>query len=599
MSDQKNLILAITLSLAILFGFQFFYEAPRQKALQEEQARQRAQQEQLLANAPAAQPSAGVPAAGADALPGSPDTPATVSAAPATAFPSGPRDRTTVLAETARVRIDTPALHGSLNLRGGRFDDLTLAGYRVDLAPTSPEVTLLSPTGATGQPYFAEFGWVAAGGVSAANLPSTSTVWTATGGPLTPTRPVTLRWDNGQGLVFERQVAVDADYMFTVTDRVLNNGSAPVALAPYGRVQRIGTPQTQGFYILHEGPIGVFDSVLNEYSYADLLEDRRIIEAKSTGGWVGFTDKYWLVSLVPDQSRLVDVRVFHQSQGATDAYQTDFRNQPLTIEPGASAEAVHRLFAGAKIVDLLDRYKDGGIARFTYAIDWGWFYFLTQPFFHALDFLGSNTGNFGIGIIIFTVFLRLAFFPLANKQYESFAKMKLLQPKLEELRARCGDDKQRMSMEMMNLYKQEKVNPLAGCLPILIQIPVFFALYKVLFVTIEMRHAPFYGWIQDLSAPDPTNLFTLFGLIPWVPPAFLHLGALPLLFGITMWLQMKLSPSNPDPIQQRIFMIMPFIFTYFTATFPAGLVIYWTWSNILAIGQQWLIMRRMGVKMGT
>ncbi|MFM2043523.1 MAG: rane protein insertase YidC [Pseudomonadota bacterium] len=587
MTDQKNLFLAFAIAIAILFGFHFFYEVPRQQAYQAELARQQALAEQNPEVPPPTAAVPGSPAAGPTAIPG--------SAVPGSAAPAaGPRDRAAVIGEGQRIPINTPSLHGSINLVGGRIDDLTLAQYRVSPEPGSEEVVLLSPTG-TAHPYFADFGWVSAD--PAVRLPDGDAVWTASAAELVPGTPLVLSWDNGQGLVFERIFTVDQNYMFAVTQRVRNGGSDAVALSPFGRIQRRGTPATAGFYILHEGALGVFDGVLKEFDYPDIKDEAT--ELTTTGGWFGITDKYWLVSLIPDQAVPVTARVFHQTSGGTDVYQIDYRSDATAIAPGAVVETTHRVFAGAKKVELLNAYGDAlGITRFNYAVDWGWFFFFTIPFFHALHFLGGAFGNFGVGILIFTIFLRLLFFPLANKQYESFAKMKKLQPKMEELRKRYDSDRQQLSMKMMELYKTEKVNPLAGCMPILLQIPVFFALYKVLYVTIEMRHAPFFGWVIDLSAPDPTTIFNLFGLIPWDPPSFLMIGVWPLLMGFTMWLQMKLSPSNPDPIQQKVFMVLPFVFTYMMAAFPVGLVIYWTWSNVLSIAQQWYIMRRMGVKMG-
>ncbi|WP_114394951.1 membrane protein insertase YidC [Oleisolibacter albus] len=579
MTDQKNLILAIVISVAILFGFHFFVELPRQKAQQENLARQQALSGETI-----------TPAEPGTAPPPAPTTPGVDAAAIAQA---PLRSRDAVLGESGRVTINTPRLHGSINLKGGRLDDLTLANYNVTPDPKSPEVVLLSPVGAV-DPYFAEFGWVAGNGGAVA-LPGANTVWSASADRLEPGTPVTLSWDNGQGLVFERTIAVDENYMFTVTQRVRNTGGQAVVLHPYGFVQRRGTPHASGMYILHEGPVGIIGGVLQEFKYKD-LQGETAKEMTTTGGWIGITDKYWLVSLIPDQKTSVDVRVLHQ-KGATDIYQIDYRAPAVTVEPGQSTETAQRLFAGAKVVDILNHYEDNlGVERFNMAVDWGWFRFLTKPFFYALDFLGGAVGNFGIAILIFTVFLRGAFFPIANKQYEAFAKMKRLQPKMEELRKRLGDNREQLSMEMMKLYKEEKANPLAGCLPILLQIPVFFALYKVLYVTIEMRHAPFYGWIHDLSAPDPTTLFNLFGMIPWDPPTFLHIGIWPLLMGATMFLQQKMSPANPDPVQQRVFLALPFIFTYMMASFPAGLVIYWTWSNLLAILQQWFITRRLNAK---
>lgn len=575
MTDQKNLILTIAISVAILFGFHFFYERPRQQAAQAELQRQQALQVEQ-GQAPGTLPQAGtIPSASGGV--GGP-----------------PRERADVLAENARVRINTPSLHGSINLRGGRIDDLTLAKYNTTPEKGSPEVVLLSPMGSA-DPYYAQFGWLATG--TPVKLPTDESLWTASADTLSPGNPVTLTFDNGEGLVFERTITVDENYMFTLTERVRNGTGETVNLQPYGFVQRRGAPHTSGMYILHEGPLGVLDGTLKEFKYKDLKEDGKTETVASTGGWVGITDKYWLVSLIPDQSTPIEARVLHRNAGG-DLYQVDFRGtQAVTIAPGATAENSARLFAGAKVVSLLDEYSDKlNIADLNYAIDWGWFYFLTIPFFHALDFLGRMLGNFGLAILAFTVVLRLAFFPIANKQFEAFAKMKKLQPKMEELKKKHGDNREALSMAMMKLYREEKANPLAGCLPILLQIPVFFALYKVLYVTIEMRHAPFYGWINDLSAPDPTTLFNLFGLIPWDPPSFLHIGVLPLLMGITMWLQQKMNPSNPDPVQQKVFMLLPLIFTYMMASFPAGLVIYWTWSNLLSILQQWVIMRRMGVK---
>ena len=576
MTDQRNLILAIALSIAILLGFQYFYEGPR---VQQQAAQQAAQTEQ--STTPGAAP---VPGAVPGSVPGAPAT-ATV------------RDRADLLAEQmaagTRVKINTPSLHGSINLVGGRIDDLTLADYHVNPDPKSPEIVLLAPAG-TPDAYYAEFGWVPED--KSQPVPGPDTRWTANGTVLTPEQPLTLTWDNGKGLVFERTISVDKNYMFTVTQKVHNTGSTPVSLLPYSLVSRAGTPHTEGFYILHEGPLGVFDGKLKEYSYDDLRK-AGTISAQSTGGWIGITDKYWLVSLVPDQKDPMTARFVYSAPGGTARYQVDTLGKPVEVAPGATVELTDRLFAGAKQVRLLDEYSEKlGIANFDLAIDFGWFYFLTKPFFYALDMLGRLFGNFGVAILVFTVIVKLAFFPLANKSYHAMAKMKKLQPKMMELRDRFGEDKVRLNQEMMALYKREKVSPVSGCLPILIQIPVFFALYKVLFVTIEMRHAPFFGWIHDLSAPDPTTIFNLFGLIPWQPPHILMLGLWPIIMGITMYLQQKLNPAPPDPIQQKIFQFLPVVFTFMLASFPAGLVIYWAWNNTLSIAQQWIIMRQDGVK---
>ena len=391
---------------------------------------------------------------------------------------------------------------------------------------------------------------------------------------------------------FVRIVGIDENYMFTITDRVENTTGAAVTLYPYGLVSRTGTPATQGFFILHEGPLGVMEAHLVEFSYEDLKEDGPQT-MRSTGGWLGITDKYWLVAVIPDQTQPVEAGFRYANVGG-DKYQTDFRREAITVAAAGDAEVRHMFFAGAKEVATLEGYQDNqGVVRFDLAIDWGWFFFLTKPIFKAIDWLYRLTGNFGIAIIVFTIFMRALFFPLANKSFKSMAGMRKIQPEIMKVRELYANDRERQTKEMMELYRKESVNPLSGCMPILVQIPVFFALYKVLFVTIEMRHAPFYGWIKDLSAPDPTNLFTLFGLIPWDPPGFLLVGIWPLLMGISMFVQQKLNPAPPDPIQQKIFMLLPIVFTFILAPFPAGLVIYWTVNNVLSMAQQWVIIRRV------
>ncbi|MEQ9811541.1 MAG: membrane protein insertase YidC, partial [Azospirillaceae bacterium] len=428
------------------------------------------------------------------------------------------------------------------------------------------------------------------------------TVWEADRETLTPGNPVTLSWTNPAGIVFEQELAIDENYLFTVTQRVTNGSEEPLAIRPYGRVWRYGTPVVEGWFILHEGPIGVFDSTLDELDYEDIAEEGTITET-STGGWLGFTDKYWLVSLVPDQASAVEAQFIHTRPGSQDRYASTIAYDTVAVAAGESHEMTSRLFAGAKEVDVIDAYQEVyGIDNFIYSIDWGWFYFITQPFFYAIDWIASHVGNFGVAILIFTVLVKLVFFPLANKSYKSMSRMKALQPQMMQIRERFKDDRQKMNQALMEMYRREKVNPASGCLPILVQIPVFFALYKVLFVTIEMRHAPFFGWIQDLAAMDPTSLWNLFGLIPWEPetvlPPFLLLPAWPIFMGVTMWAQMKLNPAPTDPIQKRIIGAFPFVFTFLLSTFPAGLVIYWTWNNMLSMLQQYVIMKRMGVKIG-
>ena len=576
MSDHRNLIVAILLSIAIIFGFQYFIEAPRVR-----EAQQRAEAERAAAaqNAPSSQQPRAAPG----------QAPAVGAAGGASA--AAPMSRAEALAQSPRVPIDNGNVHGSVALKGARFDDVTLANYRETVDPGSPEIVLLSPPGGP-SPYFAEQGWVAGEGGPA--VPGPDTLWTAEGDRIGKDSAVTLRWDNGQGLGFAKKVAVDGDFMFTVTRSVTNGSDRPVTLYPYGLISRWGAPKTLGYYILHEGPIGVFDGSLQEYKYTAVAKEGRV-EFDSTGGWMGITDKYWLASLVPPQDTALKGGFRHVVEG--DRYQVDYRGAPVTVAPGQTVELTDRLFAGAKVVTLLDRYANElGIPLFDRAVDFGWFYFLTKPIFYVLHWINGVVGNYGVAILILTLLVKALFFPLADKSYRSMAQMKKLQPKMAEMREKFGDDKVRLNQEMMALYKKEKVNPLSGCLPIVIQIPVFFSLYKVLFVTIEMRHTPFFGWIRDLSAPDPTTVFNLFGLLPFTPPQMLMLGVWPLVMGFTMWLQQKLNPQPADPTQAKVMQFLPVMFTFLFATFPAGLVIYWSWNNTLSIAQQWAIMKRMGVK---
>ena len=480
-----------------------------------------------------------------------------------------------------------------LRLLEGRIDDLILKNYGQGVEEDSERIHLLHPVGAP-KSYYAEFGWV--GSSNDQKLPGANTPWKATQTELRPGKPVTLTWDNQSGLLFERTYEIDDGYMITATQRVTNTKKKSVGLFPYGLIARSGTPDTLGFYILHEGPLGVFNDTLREYDYDDLQETRKV-EVQSTGGWIGITDKYWLAALVPDQNIGSTYRFVHSLKNKDDRYQVDYLGEETRIAAGQQIVTVNRLFAGAKEVKLLDTYSEEyGIKNFDLAVDFGWFYFLTKPFFYAISWLNTYLGNFGLAIIAFTVFVKIVFFPLANKSYKSMAKMRELTPKMMAMREQFGDDKMRLNQEMMALYKQEKVNPASGCLPILVQIPVFFALYKVLFVNIEMRHAPFYGWIKDLSVADPTSIFNIFGLIPYTPPDFMMIGAWPVLMGLTMWLQQRLNPQPTDPVQAKVFMFLPLFFTFLLGTFPAGLVIYWTWNNLLSIAQQKLIMFRMGVK---
>ncbi len=587
-TENKNFIVAIALSIAIILGWQMFYAQPqieRQRALQEQQAQQAAESDTVPA------PSAATPAP-ADAT--VPQVDSAVSAPDAT-VPGGAQPRDVALGASERVEIKTPSVYGTINLEGARLDDLHLTHYRQTVNPDSDTITLLSPSGTSGA-FFADQGWAPAAG-STLKLPGAKTVWSAPKDTvLTPETPVTLTWSNGQGLTFQRTFSVDKDYMFSVRQEVRNETSQPVALYPYSRVQRQETPETQGIYVLHEGLIGVLNDELQEVDYSDVKGETVPVKVESTGGWLGITDKYWAVALIPDQKAKISGSFFHQDASGRDIYQSQYlSSDALVVAPGAVAGFDSRVFAGAKVFEKISQYEsEGGIDRFDLMIDWGWFYFITKPLFWLLSAIQKLVGNFGLAILIITVLVKMAFFPLANKSYVSMAKMKVLQPEMKKIQERFADDKTKQQQAMMEMYKKEKVNPMSGCLPILVQIPVFFALYKVLFVTIEMRHAPFYGWIKDLSVQDPTSLFNLFGLIPWDPPSFLLIGVLPLLMGSTMWVQMRLNPAPPDPVQAQIFMWMPLFFTFLLATFPAGLVLYWAWNNFLSILQQYTIMKRQG-----
>ncbi|NUB44488.1 membrane protein insertase YidC [Fertoebacter nigrum] len=511
-------------------------------------------------------------------------------------------------AEAPRLDIDTPRLQGSISLLGGRIDDLSLKTYRETLDPSSPIVRLLSPVG---QPnaYYALYGWAPGGSLAFEDVPGANTPWTiADGATLAPDQPVTLRWDNGKGLIFTRQIAVDDRYMFTVTESVQNTTDAEVRLAPYGIVARHGEPQgLQNFFVLHEGVVGRADGELTEIGYDDTTELPRIdreaalaevVEA-TTDGWIGFTDKYWMTTLIPQQGQPF-TSVTKYVPGAA-IYQTETRQPVMAVAPGATASSESRLFAGAKEWEAIRSYQnEGGIAGFIDSIDWGWFFFLTKPIFALLHWLNLQIGNMGLAIIALTLVLKAIVFPLSYKSYVSMARMKELQPEMEALKERAGDDKQMMQREMMKLYKEKKVNPAAGCLPILIQIPIFFSLYKVIFVTLELRHAPFFGWLNDLSAPDASSLYNLFGLLPWGTPepgsilALIFIGVLPILLGISMWLQQKLNPAPTDPAQAMIFAWMPWVFMFMLGSFASGLVVYWIANNIITFTQQYAIMRSHG-----
>jgi YidC/Oxa1 family membrane protein insertase len=610
MENKKNLILFIVIS-AIIFGiWQFFYVVPmqqKQAALQQQQQAQQPAQPSTSA-ASTAQSNSNATAPGSTAE-----------------QPVELKTRPEALAASPRVPIDTPRLKGSIDLKGGRLDDVVLKDYQETTDPQSPQVALLSPSGAPNA-YFSEVGLIAGSGDP--KVPGTDTLWQSDGDTLSPDHPVTLTWDNGAGLIFKRTFSVDANYLFTVTQSVENKSAQAVEVIPYSRVVRIGLPKDFTAGVVHEGAIGVVDGTLhgtgmisNPWSYAKIKSGAAITKdtpqladdfrKSTTGGWLGITDKYWLVTQIAPSDAGESARVFYDPK--YDSYQTDFTaTTPLKVEAGASASTGYRVFVGAKETKLLSTYRDEqNIPLFERSIDFGVYWFLTEPLqwfltklFHGIAWLGLPCA-FGIAILCLTIMVKSAMFPLANKSYTSMSKMKTLQPKMAELKEKYGDDKARINTEMMALYKREKVNPAAGCLPMFVQVPVFYSLYKLFNITIEMRHQPFFGWIKDLSSPDPTNLLNLFGLIPWHPADYMHVGGIgiavtylsigiwPLIMGFTMWAQMRLNPTPPDPVQARMFQIMPVVFTFMLAHFAAGLVIYWAWNNTLSILQQRYIMRKL------
>ena len=586
MTDNRNVILAIVLSMLVLFGWQYFVAGPQLEQAQRQAEIAAAQQ------------------AGADTTLATPATPGQAAVPAAPGAVQGFETREAALAASQRVTIDTEDLEGSINLTGARIDDLRLKQYRETVDPDSPIITLLTPQGLPNA-YFAEEGWVAASGSGIA-VPDAQTVWTVEGGnaTLTAATPVTLAWDNGAGLVFRRTISVDEHYLFTVEQTIENTGAGDIALYPYARVIRHNTPQVQNFFIQHEGPHGVLGSNnLVSKKYTDLQNDRQAT-FENTTGWLGFSDKYWATAVLPPAGTALNARMSWNNAAGFDDYQTSYvETTPVVIPAGGTASRESYLFAGAKEEAVISAYEDQyGFDRLNLLIDWGWFWYLTQPMYYLLTFLYSIVGNFGLAVLAVTVIVKAIFFPLANRSYASMAAMRRVQPEMKAIQERFKDDRAAQQQAMMELYRKEKINPLSGCWPLLIQIPVFFSLYTVIFISLDMRHAPFFGWIRDLAAPDPTNIFTLFGLIPWDPTvvpvlgSFLHLGIWPVIMGITMWVQMRLNPPPPDPTQAMIFNWMPVIFTFMLGTFPAGLVIYWAWNNTLSIAQQWFIMKRHGAE---
>ncbi|HEX7873903.1 MAG TPA: membrane protein insertase YidC [Sphingobium sp.] len=568
--DKRNILIAAVFTIAILFGWPY------------------------VANHffPPAQPPV-------TKIEGGKTTPvASPSADPALDSPAATRDRAIVLRETPRIPIETPKLRGTLNLKGARFDDMVLPTYKETIAKDSQPIRIFSPSGSK-DAYFAGIGWSGEG----LRGPDANTVWTAEGTKLTPTTPVTLRWDNGQGQRFIIKLTVDQDYMITAQQTVQNTGRNAVGVRPYALIAR-GKSTDVTTWTNHVGPIGVYDGAANydvDFAnldgtapgfFASVFGTKAVAGVNSfasTGGWAGFTDHYWLSALVPDQNAPFDGQF---RKGAGNLYQLDFAYRPSTLAPGRAVTATTRIFVGAKESNTLGRYQDAGIAKFDRAIDWGWFYWFEKPIFYLLDWLFRAIGNFGVAIICLTFIVRGLMFPVAQRQFASMAQMRAVQPKMKALQEKYKNDKPKLQQEMMELYKREKVNPLAGCLPIFLQIPVFFALYKVLMLTIEMRHQPFVLWIKDLSSPDPLHILNLFGLLPFTPPAFLGIGLLAVLLGITMFLQFRLNPAPMDDTQKQVFAIMPWMMMFVMAPFAAGLLIYWITSNLLTVAQQQFLYSR-------
>ncbi len=580
--DNKNLLLALVLSIGILAAWQIFLVpdyAPPPPAP--------AQTAGSNGEAVPSTDGGGQPVAGGETASG-------------TAQPEIAKPRSEVLTETPRVELAAPRLSGSINLRGGQLDDLVLDDYRETLDPKSPLIVLLSPRGSE-HPYYVGVRWL---GLEGTPVPDAETLWESSGGPLSPDRPVTLT-TTIEGLSFEVTYAIDEDYLVTITQRVRNGGDTAATLAPYALINRTGIPELDPSYIVHQGFFGVLQDTYQELNYDDLMEEPNgIIASETTGGWLGITDKYWAVILMPDQTVPVKTRDVYQKTAAGDVFQSDVTYPTTTLEAGQSLETFVRIYAGAREAKVIDRYEDAGYAhRFYLAVDYGWIFFLSRPIYLALEWFFGIVGNFGVAILLLVVCVRILLFPLANKAYKSMARMRKLQPKMQEMRERYKDDRARFQREIMALYKKEGANPLAGCLPILMQIPIFIALYNVLYGTIEMRHAPFFGWIQDLSAPDPTSWINLFGLLPYDVPnlgilGFFSLGIWPIIMGFTMWAQYRLNPQPTDPMQAKIFAWMPIVFTFVLGSFASGLVIYWAWNNALSMAQQIYIMKRQGMPIG-
>ena len=560
MDNQKNLLIAVVLSVVILVGFDFFF---KQKKPFEENSVEQAQMNQRE------------------------DSGEDVNLPSINSQIENKANENDKLVEE-RITFNSKRLSGTINLIGATMDDLSLKDY-FETINKENKIKILNPVSST-SPYFLRIGWASPD--KSVKLPNKDSRWKSLKKSYSENEKIELEWNNGEGLTFFRTIEFDENFLISVVDKVQNKSPKTIKLTNFSYLRRLNYRPANKFFILHEGPLGVFNDTLKEVSYDEIEENNEIIET-TKNGWIGYTDHYWQVTIFPETNETFKAR-FKNLKNRNNSVQIDFINENIkTLKSGESLKTKSYIFAGAKEVPLIDQYiKKIGINKLDLSVDFGWFYFLTKPLFYALHFLSSLVGNFGVGIIILTICIRIVLFPLANKSFKSMNSMRMITPEIQRIRERYKDDRQRMNQEMFAMYKEKKINPAAGCLPILIQIPIFFALYKVLFVSIEMRHAPFFGWIQDLSAPDPTSLFNLFGLIPWDTPAFLTIGIWPILMGISMFLQQKINPPPPDPLQAKIFMMLPFIFTFLLATFPSGMVVYWTVNNILSIAQQYILLRK-------
>ena len=555
MDNQKNLLLAVVFSLVILIGFDFFF-APKKSEINKVQVNENISEETLDKNTPSIDSSL-------------------------------IKKSNEIKSSEKRIKFKANRIEGSINLFGATIDDIILSDY-FQTIEKKKKIQVLQQENSN-SPYFLRMGWASTD--KSIELPDKNSLWKANKENFNNEK-IKLEWSNNKGLKIIREISFDENFMITITDEVINGTSGKIDLTNFSYLRRKNYEPENKFFILHEGPLGVFNDTLKEVSYDELHENKEIVES-TKNGWIGYTDHYWQVAIFPDTNESFKAR-FKTLNDRRNSIQIDFINNNVkSVEPNSNLVTKSYVFAGAKEVPLIDNYiKELNVNKLDLSVDFGWFYFLTKPLFYALNFLSTKFENFGIGIIILTIFIRIILFPLANKSFKSMNSMRILTPEIQRVRERYKDDRQKMNQEMFALYREKKINPAAGCLPILIQIPIFFALYKVLFVSIEMRHAPFFGWIKDLSAPDPTSLFNLFGLIPWDPPLFLTIGIWPLLMGLTMYLQQKINPPPPDPIQAKIFMMLPFIFTFLLATFPSGMVVYWTVNNVLSIGQQYILLKK-------